>query len=292
MIAKPRRLERLGRWLNRYQRSPLARWVESSGALRLLGVQRWYATLPPPGPSHDWRQFYYPASCEHRGEVDLFIGCIARVLDTATLLSMIRVLNRFGLGVHIPPSQTCCGALHLHGGRPEVAHGLMRQNLLAHAPQAVPVIGAASGCAATLKEYGEHIDSPEARAFGSRVVDFCAYINTLEWRGTPRLEGVVAVHEPCTLRNVMQTASATYQVLERIQGLRVIPLPGNNSCCGAAGTYFLTQPAMSQKLLAEKVAAVRDNGAQTVVTSNIGCALHLAARHLQGLALRRRHHSY
>lgn len=277
LIAQPRRLERLGRWLHHYQRSFLARWVESSGLLRVLGLQRWYAFLPPPGPAHDWRQFYYPAASEHRGEVDLFIGCVARILDSAALLSIIQVLNRFGFGVHVPPTQTCCGAVHLHGGRPRDARRLMQQNLLAHAPQAVPVIGAASGCAATLKEYGEHIDGRDANDFGSRIVDFSAFINSIEWRGTARLDHTVVVHDPCTLRNVMKTAGATYEMLERIDGLRVIPLPGNDSCCGAAGTYFVTQPEMSQKLLAEKIEAVRASGAQTLVTSNIGCGLHLAA---------------
>ncbi|MDX1409158.1 MAG: (Fe-S)-binding protein, partial [Saprospiraceae bacterium] len=252
--------------------------------LRLFGLQDMYRALPALVPPHDWREFYYPAKYDHQGEVDVFIGCIARATDTDTLLSMIKVLTEFGYGVHVPPTQTCCGAVHLHGGLPEQAKSLMRQNLLAHMPQQVPVISAASGCAATLKEYGEHIKDQEAADFGARVIDFSAFIDSVEWRGAPVLEQTIAVHEPCTLRNVMKTANATYRVLERIKDLQVVPLADNRTCCGAAGTYFLTQPEMSQRLLADKIQAIRDSGASSIVSSNIGCGLHLASGlHASGL---------
>jgi len=277
LIAKPLRLEFLGRWLYRYQRSFLDRWLRASGVLRLLGLQRWYNEMPALPPQQQWRKTYYPATADHRGDVDLFIGCVARITDADTLRSVVTVLNAFGYGVRIPPEQTCCGALHLHGGRSEAAHALMKANLSAHAPQRLPVITAASGCAATLKEYGEHIADTGAADFGARVIDFSAFIDNVKWRGSPVLDDtVVAVHEPCTLRNVMKTTTATYRVLERIQGLHVVPLADNRSCCGAAGIYFLTQPEMSQRLLADKIDAIRTSGASIVVTSNIGCGLHLA----------------
>jgi glycolate oxidase iron-sulfur subunit len=277
LIAKPKRLERLGRWLFRYQDSWLERSVKASGVLRLLGLQTMHDALPSLAPPQNWQQQYYPARSDQRGDVDVFLGCVARAVDTDTLVSMIKVLNEFGYGVRVPPAQTCCGAMHLHGGYPDKAESLMRQNLSAHAAQAVPIISAASGCGATLKEYGQHIDGKDAADFGARVIDFSAFLDKVEWRGAPTLEQTVAVHEPCTLRNVMKTADSTYRILERIDGLKVVPLADNRTCCGAAGTYFLTQPEMSQRLLADKIQAIRNSGATSIVTSNIGCGLHLAS---------------
>ena len=109
------------------------------------------------------------------------------------------------------------------------------------------------------------------------MIDFSAFLDKVEWRIAPTLDQTVAVHEPCTLRNVMKTATATYRILERIGGLKVVPLADNRTCCGAAGTYFLTQPEMSQRLLADKIEAIRNSGATSIVTSNIGCGLHLAS---------------
>ncbi len=277
LIAKPKRLERLGRLLYHYQGSWLERTVKASGVLRLLGLQTMHDALPPLAQPHDWKQEYYPPTSDPRGDVNVFLGCVARAVDTDTLVSMIKVLNEFGYGVRVPPAQTCCGAMHLHGGYPDKAESLMRQNLSAHSSHRVPIISAASGCGATLKEYDQHIGGEEAADFSARVIDFSAFIDKVEWRGTPSLEQTVAVHEPCTLRNVMKTANATYRILERIGGLKVVPLADNRTCCGAAGTYFLTQPGMSQRLLADKIQAIRDSGATRIVTSNIGCGLHLAS---------------
>ena len=51
-------------------------------------------------------------------------------------------------------------------------------------------------------------------------------------------------------------------------------------CCGAAGVYALEQPALSTQLRDDRVAAIRESGAEVVACGNPGCALQLR----QGLA--------
>jgi glycolate oxidase iron-sulfur subunit len=95
--------------------------------------------------------------------------------------------------------------------------------------------------------------------------------------GIAPLAEKVAVHEPCLMRNVLHCQDQPYDLLRRIPGATVVPLAGNDQCCGAAGTYFLTQPAMAASLLADKIEAVKASGARILASSNIGCAMHLAA---------------
>jgi glycolate oxidase iron-sulfur subunit len=85
------------------------------------------------------------------------------------------------------------------------------------------------------------------------------------------------VHEPCTLRNVLHGAPAAYALLRRVPGLEVEPLPGNERGCGAAGTYFLSQPENADRLREPKIAALRALAPRYLATTNVGCALHLAA---------------
>ena len=72
------------------------------------------------GTSKSWKKIYLPTG-KPCGEVGLFLGCIARLTDTETINASIYVLNRLGYTVHIPPIQTCCGALHQHGGDTKIA---------------------------------------------------------------------------------------------------------------------------------------------------------------------------
>ncbi|MBI2973774.1 MAG: hypothetical protein HYY39_08335, partial [Armatimonadetes bacterium] len=55
----------------------------------------------------------------------------------------------------------------------------------------------------------------------------------------------------------------------------LVEMDGSDRCCGSAGIYNLTHPAMSQQLLAEKMSAVGRTGAQAVVAPNPGCILQL-----------------
>ena len=91
------------------------------------------------------------------------------------------------------------------------------------------------------------------------------------------LERRVAVHLPCTQRNVLRTDTTALGLLRLIPGLEAIELPGNERCCGAAGTHMLTHPAQADALRAPKIEAFRRLGATQLVSTNIGCAMHLGA---------------
>jgi glycolate oxidase iron-sulfur subunit len=87
----------------------------------------------------------------------------------------------------------------------------------------------------------------------------------------------VLVHEPCSHRNQLGGNTDVYRVLARIPGLRVAPLPDNALCCGAAGTYLLQHPQTARALLGDKLAHLARLQPKILVTTNPGCALHLAA---------------
>ncbi len=225
-------------------------------------------------PGHRWRSLY-PAKGSVRGEVAMFLGCVARLIDTETLLSTLFVLNRLGYTVHIPNTQTCCGALHQHHGQIGVATALAQQNLRAFGKLNIQaIINTASGCGVQLTEYSSRLGIK----FPVPVRDICQFLDAQEWGGVGflPLSQKVAVHESCTLRNTLRASKHLYSVLRRIPEIELVELPGNNRCCGAAGTYFLDQPEFSKALLDEKIRAFEQTGADCLVTANIGCALHIA----------------
>jgi glycolate oxidase iron-sulfur subunit len=63
-----------------------------------------------------------------------------------------------------------------------------------------------------------------------------------------------------------------------IPGLSLVPLAESELCCGAAGTYNLTQPEMSERLGQRKMDQIESTGAQVVATGNIGCILQIARK--------------
>jgi glycolate oxidase iron-sulfur subunit len=305
LIARPSRIDALRLFARFYQQSRLQKWLRASG---LLGEARFAlleAQLPnvgkPIGGVRSWRAVY-PSVGKARGKVGLFLGCIARLTDVETINAGILVLNRLGYTVHVPPTQTCCGALHQHGGDQRTAAQLAHQNMRAFSELDLSaVISMASGCGAQLSEYSmkscspssardaqragdeSSMEAPEyqrADYFTSKVFDIGEFLAAADgWDGVTfaPLPHNIAVHEPCSLRNVLRASRHAYAVLARIPEARIVPLGGNDQCCGAAGTYFLDQPEMAQALLRDKLAAVKASGARYLATSNIGCLMHIAS---------------
>lgn len=280
LVEEPARMRFLGRILRLYQWIGLQWLLRKSRALQLIGLASLDAAIPRFAPQKKFTEIY-PAQKKSRGRVTIFTGCQANMADQQTLASSIRVLNRLGYEVHIPMDQGCCGALHLHDGQTGKATELMRRNINAFTNGNDAIISVASGCAATLGEYGKYLeDDKSAQRFSGRITDICQFLAGTAWptdisfRPFPRR---IAVHDPCTLTNVLRQEDKPYALLAKIPGAEIIPLPENKLCCGAAGTYHLTQPQIAGQLRTPKIDHLRRLAPDILVTSNPGCATFLAA---------------
>lgn len=271
VVTRPAMLRLVSTMMRAWQVSGLQAMAGKLSGLRFFGLTRIALQLPLMKAQPRWKTVYPPLG-DVRGEVGLFLGCVARVSDVETLSASIFVLNKLGYRVHLPPDQSCCGALHESLGETQKACSFEQKNINAFAGLKLDaVISTATGCGATLKSY--------LPAFADMVMDiseFLAVARGWEEAAIAPLAQKVAVHEPCSMRNALRCHSRPYDLLSRIPGIAIEPLAGNDQCCGAAGTYFLSQPKMAKALLADKTAAAKVSGARLLVSSNIGCAMHMA----------------
>jgi glycolate oxidase iron-sulfur subunit len=105
-----------------------------------------------------------------------------------------------------------------------------------------------------------------------------------------RIEVAATYHDSCHLAHAQQVASAPRRLLAKIPGLDLRDLPEAGICCGAAGTYNLTEPEMSDRLSRRKLDNILGTGAQVVLTANAGCLLQIQREVQQaGLGLRVMH---
>jgi glycolate oxidase iron-sulfur subunit len=66
-------------------------------------------------------------------------------------------------------------------------------------------------------------------------------------------------------------------LLAQIPGLVLRELEESDLCCGAAGSYNLTEPEMSGRLGRRKLDNIEATGADVVISSNAGCTLQIAS---------------
>jgi glycolate oxidase iron-sulfur subunit len=197
--------------------------------------------------------------------VAVFIGCIAQQYEAPARAALTTLLDAVGLQATFPTGQTCCGALHAHAGDTETALRLQAENLHAFA-RAEVVLTLASGCHEAV-----------ADAIGARVVDAIAYLaqhaDALHFAA--RRERI-ALHLPCTQRNVVRSDSALRDLLARVPGLEVVAVDAGFGCCGAAGTQMLTDPTRAAHFRQPLLDQFAASGATRLLSANLGCRLHLA----------------
>ncbi len=243
-------------------------------------LRRLARMLPPLAAPRSWPLAYGTSQAGKR-EVQLFLGCVARITQPQVMHATIRMLNALGYSVRIPEGQTCCGALDQHAGRTAQASALAMRNLDAFSiDTAMPVLHTASGCGATLGEYPSLVSDPRSAGFSARSRDICAFLagqEQLERIKFKPLPASVVLHSPCTLINVLKTDKAVAELLRRIPELRLVILPYSTGCCGAAGSYVMSEPEIADRLADGIAAAVKKAHPDILVTSNVGCSLHLRA---------------
>jgi glycolate oxidase iron-sulfur subunit len=92
----------------------------------------------------------------------------------------------------------------------------------------------------------------------------------------------VALHTPCSVENVYRGADWARSLLGWVPELQVVSVGETGQCCGSAGDYALRHAETGERLRAPVLDATIDSGADVLLTSNVGCAMHLAAGLAQG----------
>ena len=274
-LAPARLLQRLG----------VLDWAERSGLTRLLPptLRRLQAMLPKLSRRSSRLPEILPAIGPKRARVALFLGCVADAMFPETNAATARVLQHNGCEVVVPRGQVCCGAIHYHSGFEQPALELARRNMAAFGAEEVDaIIVNAAGCGAMLKDYPHILPDAEheqAERFTARVKDISEYLVALgPIPPTNPIPATVAYHDACHLCHAQQIRNQPRVLLGMIPGLQLVPLEESEICCGAAGTYNLTQPEMSERLGRRKMDHIEATGAEMVVTGNVGCILQIARK--------------
>ena len=231
-----------------------------------------------------------PAVGTRRARVGFLRGCVMSELFADVNRRSVRLLARNGFEVAIPRGQGCCGALQAHAGDADFAHQLARKNVAAFGDVDV-VISNSAGCGAAMRDAGHWLPG-EGEAFAGSVRDVCEFLDAegltaplaplpargLGGRGMGRGGSIrVCYDDPCHLVHGQRVEAAPRRLLGRIPELELVDHDDPGACCGAAGTYNLSQPAMSKAVLDRKVASLAAADPDLVATGNPGCMMQLRA---------------
>jgi glycolate oxidase iron-sulfur subunit len=223
----------------------------------------------------------------------LLDGCVQPSMSPNINAATRRVFDALGVQLIVAPKAGCCGAIRYHLNDHDGGLDDMRRNIDAWWPLIEPANGkgkgveaivmTASGCGATVKEYGHLLaGDPAYAAKAKRISELTKDLSELlpdfktelQAKIGGRVNEHVAWHPPCTLQHGQQIRGKVEGLL-RALGVDVRLCEDSHLCCGSAGTYSVLQPELSYQLRDNKVSRLKATGAERIVSANIGCITHL-----------------
>jgi glycolate oxidase iron-sulfur subunit len=241
-------------------------------AMRLTGILSAGRGLPPlrgawrPPPGN-----VAPPIGERRYRVAFLNGCVMPIMYRSAHEASVKLLQLAGCEVWFPPGQSCCGALFAHNGDLEGARRLRDANQRVFGMEAFDyLVVNSAGCGSHLKDFYPNL--------GTRVRDLFEF---LAEAGLPeprrQLQARVTYQDACHLVHAQRIRKQPRQLLAALPGVELAEMAHADICCGSAGIYNALQPAMSKRILDEKLDDLLSTGATEVVTANPGCQMQLEA---------------
>ena len=218
----------------------------------------------------------------HLTTASIFATCIVDQLFPQVGVSVVRVLRRLGVQVEFPLDQTCCGQPLYNSGFNAPARRLA-ERVLRSFDGAEYVVAPSGSCAAMLRVFYLDLfqDDPElheaAKRFSAKVYEFSQFLVQVlgvEDVGAA-LQTSATYHPSCHLLREMEVREEPVKLLEHVSELNLVSLPEAETCCGFGGTFSIKYPHISEGMLADKVANVAASGAETLVSCDMGCLMHI-----------------
>ena len=263
---------------DRVRRALLAFGVPRSGVFgAALRLGQLVGKAPRTRPAGAW-----PAP-RHARRMLALRGCVQPSLAPSINAAAARVLDRIGVSLLEVAGAGCCGAVRFHLNYQDAGRDDMRALIdawwpIASRSEAEAIVMTASGCGATVKDYGHELASDaQYRGKAERISSMTRDLSeVIDPQALPagRNRGKIAFHSPCTLQHGQQIRGKVEALLTRV-GYELVPVRDAHLCCGSAGTYSLLQPAIAGELRARKLAALEEGAPRAIATANIGCLAHL-----------------
>lgn len=215
--------------------------------------------------------------------VQLFITCIIDTLYPNIGQSVVRVLNRAGVQVEVPPNQTCCGQPAFNAGmRPQARQMAIHTIEAFESTHGSIVVPSGSCCSMIRHSYPELFSNdpvwlPKAKALAERCFELSEYL--VDVLGITdlgsRLASKITYHSSCHLLRELGVNRQPRLLLSSIQDAQVVELPGSDECCGFGGVFSVEHPEISAAMLERKIDNIKSTGADLIVSCDAGCITNI-----------------
>lgn len=220
-----------------------------------------------------------------RPTVALFVTCLVDLFRPSVGFAAVKLLEQAGCTVEVPAAQTCCGQPGYNSGDKASAKAIAR-GVIETFERFDHIVAPSGSCGGMIARHYPELfaDEPEwkdrAAALAAKTHELMQFL--VDVRGMAgvesRLDGVATYHDSCSSLREMNVKAQPRQLLASVEGLAVRELQTPEVCCGFGGAFCVKYPEVSNAMVGDKVADIKQTGADTVVAGDMGCLMNIAGK--------------
>lgn len=220
-------------------------------------------------------------------QVQIFIPCFIDQLFPDVGFSMVKVLEKAGCTVHYNTNQTCCGQPAFNGGFWGEAKEVC-DKFLNDFSGSDYIVAPSASCVGFVRNYfgklyEQSAQQQNARKMKDRIFelsDFLVNVLKIENLGA-RFEAKVTYHDSCAALRECGLKQEPRKLLRQVQGLELIEMADNETCCGFGGSFAVKFEPISVAMADQKIGHATDTGAEYIISTDMSCLMHIdgCARH-------------
>jgi L-lactate dehydrogenase complex protein LldE len=237
-----------------------------------------------------------PVSFSAARHATLFVSCIVDQIYPEIGLATAELLERQGVRVVVPDGLTCCGQMAFNAGfRAEAAQVAART--LEQLRDGGDIIVPSGSCGAMIRHlYHELFAGTPQAALAEHVMrntyevtEYLVDVLGVSDVGA-RYAGKIAYHDACHGLRFIGLGRQARTLLSHVADAEIVPLAGCEQCCGFGGLFAIKQRAISEAMLADKLADIASTTCDLLVTGDASCMTQIAGGlSRRGSAVRARH---
>lgn len=213
--------------------------------------------------------------------VQLFVPCFVDQLYPTTAFNMVKVLEKAGCEVTYNSNQTCCGQPAFNAGFNNECKAVAGK-FIKDFEGIDYIVSPSASCTGFVRNYYPKLFDNTAvhnrvKELGKRSFEFTEFLTEvlkIENFGA-RFNSRATYHDSCAALRECKIKTSPRTLLNNVEGLQLVEMEDNETCCGFGGTFSVKFDAISTAMADQKLTHAMNTGAQHIISTDLSCLMQL-----------------
>ena len=218
-------------------------------------------------------------------KVGLFVTCLVDLFRPSVGFATIKLLQESGCIVDVPIQQTCCGQPAYNSGDRSSAISAAKNTIITYENYDYVVVPSGSCASMLIKHYpqllqNDKVYKEKADTLATKTFELTSFLyDVIGLRKIPRsFPHHVTYHDACSGLRELGIKKQPRELLNSLQGIKLVEHDASNVCCGFGGTFCVKYPEISEDMVKNKTESIVRSGADMILSGDMGCLLNIAGK--------------